>query len=393
MPDDIPQAHVLVVDDVPTNFALLARILEGYRVTTVASSHELFQALHGGLRPDLILLDIMMPDETGFAACARLKECEEWRDIPVIFVTGLTSPEDETIGLEKGAVDYIAKPLVPAVVRARVKTHLALASATRRLASESRTLEERLSERTVQLRDALRSLQEASHETIVRLARAAEYKDEDTGAHIVRMGQYGAAVARRLGLGEETAELLLRAAPMHDVGKIGVPDRVLLKRGRLDAEEFEIVKTHTELGARILAGSQSRIIQLGEVLAFAHHERLDGAGYPRGLKGDAIPLPARIVAVADTFDALVSRRPYKDPLPLDVSFEILGSLRGSAFDPCVVDAFLSIDTEIIEIVGTYRDVTPSPLFGGLATNPGPQSDDLVPGAARPGRDSRTVRRA
>jgi putative two-component system response regulator len=355
-------AHLLIVDDVPADVALLTRILAGYRITTTADSLELFEALECGAEPDLILFEMAASDRPAFAVCARLNEREEWRDIPVVCLNGTDSVEDETTALDHGAVDCIARPFVEAIVRARVRVHLALARARRNLASERRMLEERLAERTFQLKSALKSLEDASHETIVRLARAAEYKDEDTASHIVRMGQYCAAIAREMGLGEGTAELLLRGAPMHDVGKIAVPDHILLKRGRLDAEEFDVIKQHTELGARILGGSKSRIIQTGELLALAHHERWDGTGYPRGLKEDAIPLAARIVSVADTFDALVSRRPYKAPFPLDQSFDIVRRLRGIAFDPCVVDAFLSVDTEIIDIVATYRDVLPSPLF-------------------------------
>lgn len=359
--DEIEQAQILIVDDEPANVAVLARLLSEWTTHTAQDGADVFRLLDL-LHPDLILLDIRMPGADGFEICRRIKADDRWRDIPVIFMTGLSTPENETMGLTLGAVDYISKPFSAAVVRARVRTHLSLALAGQKLARHNQLLEEQVARRTAQLEEALQQVKDASMETIIRLSRAAEYKDEDTGTHVVRMGYYAAAIGGQLSLGDRSVDLLMRAAPLHDIGKIGVPDRILTKPGALTAEEFEVIKTHPEIGARLLAGSQSDIIRLGEVLALTHHEYWNGDGYPRGLKGTEIPLPGRILSVADIFDALISRRPYKEPFPLDKSLDIIRRGRGTTFDPDVVDAFFRAESEIVEIRAAFQDTTFSPLF-------------------------------
>jgi len=360
MAEAIQSQLILLVDDTPANLGLLSRLLAGYRTHLAGDGEEAFRALGAGLRPDLILLDVTLPGQDGFEVCRRLKADTTLREVPVIFMTGIGAAH-ETTSFAVGGVDCITKPFNHDVVRARVETHLALASARRRLADDKAILEEQVAQRTDQLAEALRAVDQSSLETIVRLARAAEYKDEDTGEHVLRMSYYAAAIARRLGLAAHFTRLLLRAAPMHDIGKIGIPDRVLLKRGPLNPDEREIIKRHPEIGAKILSGSHADVMMLGEVCALTHHERWDGAGYPRGLGGADIPLPGRILAVADSFDALTSKRPYKEAWNLEDSFAALRDSRGKAYDPEVVDAFFEAQSEILDIKATYEDKAVSPL--------------------------------
>ena len=359
--DDSGPAQILVVDDAPLSLALLERLLSAWKVYAASDSATVFSLLDR-VHPDLILLDAATPRIDGFEICRRLKADHRWRDIPVIFMTEPGTPEKETMGLMLGAVDCISKPFHAAVVQARLRTHLSLALAQRQLARHNQLLEEEVNRRTAQLERALVQVKDAAMETIIRLSRAAEYKDEDTGAHVIRMGQYVGAIARQLSIGDHAIDVLMRAAPLHDVGKIGIPDRILMKPGALTAEEFEVIKTHPDIGARLLAGSRSEIIRMAEVLALTHHERWDGAGYPRNLAGTDIPLPGRILAVADIFDALVSRRPYKEPFPVPKSLDIIGRYRGNALDPDVVDAFFRAESEIVEIKHAYEDRHLSPLF-------------------------------
>jgi putative two-component system response regulator len=216
-------------------------------------------------------------------------------------------------------------------------------------------LEDEVARQTLQLRMALEKVKKGSLDTIYRLSRAAEYKDEDTGAHIQRMSHYSAAIARKMGLNEKTVEAILYAAPMHDIGKIGILDKILLKPGKLDDSEWAIMRQHTVIGAKILEGSDAPIIRLAEVIALTHHEKWDGGGYPKGLREKGIPLVGRIVAIADVFDALTSRRPYKEPFPLEKAYGIIRDSRGSHFDPRVVDAFFASEAEILSIQATYQD--------------------------------------
>ncbi len=356
MDTDLPKQTILVVDDVPENIDVLRGILkEEYKITFALNGEKALSIAGDSNPPDLILLDIMMPEMDGYEVCRQLKTNPATQKIPVIFVTAKGEVKDESKGFEVGCVDYITKPVSPSIVKARVKTQLALYD-------QNRILEEKVMQRTAQLREAFSKIKSASLDTIHRLSKAAEYKDEDTGAHILRMSNYSAAVARKMELDAATVESILYAAPMHDIGKIGTPDRILLKPGKLDKDEWEIMKQHAANGARILEGSDAEFINLGEVIALTHHEKWDGNGYPKGIKEKEIPLAGRIAAIADVFDALTTKRPYKDPFPLEKAYGIIKESRGSHFDPDVVDAFFAVEGEILEIKERYKDEGESSLF-------------------------------
>ena len=340
--------RVLIVDDEPNNLKLLGQILQDkYQLSFATDGKKALDAVRT-LKPDIILLDIMMPEMDGYETCRRLKADPETSTIPIIFITAMGEIEDEHRGFEVGAVDYITKPVSVPIVQARVRTHLALYD-------QNLVLEEMVQQRTMELRKALQKLEIYSLDSIHRLTRAAEYKDEETGAHIQRMSQYSAVVARQMGLAENVINSILYAAPMHDVGKIGIPDSILLKPGKLTADEWEIMKKHTTFGGKILKGAKAGYLKLGEVIAMTHHEKWDGSGYPKGLKGKKIPKIGRIIAIADVFDALTSKRPYKEPFSIEKSFAIIEEGRGSHFDPAVVEAFFAIKDEILSIKENYKD--------------------------------------
>ncbi|WMN61419.1 two-component system response regulator [Pseudoalteromonas xiamenensis] len=321
--------QILVVDDEPANLRVLKQILQDdYRLSFAKSGEEALRLVNNS-KPDLILLDIMMPDMTGLEVCKALKSTLPTQTIPVIFVTALNEESDEAQGLELGAVDYITKPVSAAIVRARVKTHLSLVQAD--------------------------TLKETRLQIIQRLGRAAEYKDNETGMHVMRMSYYSQALARAYGLCETHAELLLHAAPMHDIGKIGIPDNILLKPGKLTDEEFEIMKSHPQIGADILGEDDSDILKMAKTVALTHHEKWDGSGYPNGLAGDAIPIEGRIVALADVFDALTSERPYKKAWTIDEALTFIRDQSGRHFDPKLVVLFDKVLAEILEIKGRFVD--------------------------------------
>ncbi len=349
MENGLGKQTILVVDDMSENIDVLDGILrDDYNIKVALNGEKALRIALSKSPPDLILLDIMMPDMDGYEVCRRLKENRDTRKIPIIFVTAMGEVENETEGFRLGAVDYITKPVNRHVVQARVKTQLALYD-------QNRVLEEKVQERTIQLKKALDRISEASLDTIYRLSTAAEYKDEDTGAHVKRMSHYAQAVTSCMGLGENVALRILYAAPMHDVGKIGIPDRIILKPGKLDEEEWKIIKQHTTIGGRILKGAEAGYLKLAEIVALTHHEKWDGSGYPNGLKGKEIPLVGQITAIADVFDALTTKRPYKDPFSLEKAFGIIKEGRGAHFSPEVVDAFFSIKDEILSIKEKYQD--------------------------------------
>ena len=324
-----PRRTLLLVDDEATNLQVLRHTLQdGHRLLFAKDGQSALELVHRD-RPDLILLDIMMPGMTGYDVCKALKEDPRTAAIPVIFVTALADVEHEHIGLELGAVDYIAKPFNPHIVKARVRTHLSLVHA-------DEVLETRLQ--------------------IVRcLGKAAEYKDNETGTHVIRMSHYSRIVALALGFDEYQADELLHAAPMHDVGKIGIPDAILTKPGRLTAEEWAIMREHTVIGANILGDHSSGLLKLAASIALHHHEKWDGSGYPHGLAGEDIPLAARIVAIADVFDALTSERPYKREWSVEDAVALIRAESGKHFDPKVVDAFLDKLPEILKVRERWAD--------------------------------------
>ncbi|KUM53394.1 two-component system response regulator [Rheinheimera sp. EpRS3] len=302
---------LLLVDDEPTNLRVLRTILQDdYRLLFAKSGEEALQLVQQQ-QPDLILLDVMMPGMTGYDVCARLKASPATQRLPVIFVTALKDEIDETKGFAVGAVDYITKPVSPAVVRARVKTHLSLVRAD--------------------------ELKQTRLQVIQRLGRAAEYKDNETGLHVMRMSHYAQVLALAYGLSAHQAEDLLHAAPMHDIGKIGIADSILLKPGKLTAEEYQQMQQHPLIGAEIIGECDSDLLRMAKVVALYHHEKWDGSGYPHGLAGEAIPLEARIVAVSDVFDALTSARPYKQAWGIEETLQYMRAQKGLHFEPRLVD--------------------------------------------------------
>lgn len=342
------EQKILIVDDNAENIEILAAILKSdYSIQIALSGEKALEIAFEKSTPDIILLDIMMPKMDGFEVCRRLKENSTTKNIPVIFVTAMGEMSNEKHGFELGAVDYITKPVSPPIVKARVKTHLAIYD-------QNRYLEEKVAEKTTLLRKALDDLKDSSRETIYRLTQAADYRDEDTGDHIKRMSNYAVTVAEQMGINSTTLGWLLYSAPMHDVGKIGIPDKILLKPGKLTEEEWKIMKEHTNIGAKILKGSKAGYIRLGEVIALTHHEKWDGSGYPNGLKGRQIPLIGQIVAIADVFDALSTRRPYKEPFPLEKALQIIQEGSGSHFNPDVVTAFLASKEKILAIKDRFK---------------------------------------
>lgn len=319
----MPNRPILCVDDEPANLALLRRILQDdHRLTFARSGQEALDAVQKNL-PSMILLDVDMPDMTGLEVCRRLKARSETEDVPIIFVTGMSDIASERTGLEAGAVDYISKPISPPIVRARVRTHLSLVRAA--------------------------TLERSYHDAIHMLGAAGHYNDTDTGVHIWRMAAYSRCLAVATGWHDERATLLELAAPMHDTGKIGIPDAILKKPGKLDAEEWKVMRTHSRIGYDILRKSDAPIFQLAAEVALSHHERWDGTGYPDGLAGEAIPESARIVAIADVFDALSMKRPYKDAWPLDRVLATLEESAGSHLEKRLVDAFKSALPRVLEL--------------------------------------------
>lgn len=327
---------LLLVDDEASNLQVLRHTLQNEYRLLFAKDGQTALKLAAQDRPDLILLDVMMPGMSGHDVCRKLKQDPSTASVPVIFVTALADVEHEYEGLDLGAVDYIVKPFNPQIVRARVRTHLSLVHA-------NEVLQTRLQ--------------------IVRcLGKAAEYKDNETGTHVIRMSHYARLIALAMGFSEAQAEELLHAAPMHDIGKIGIPDAILLKPGPLSEAEWETMKQHTTIGASILGEHASGLLRMAASIALHHHEKWDGSGYPKGLAGNDIPIEARIVAVADVFDALTSERPYKPAWSVEDALALLREQRGRHFDPDVVAAFLVALPEVLEVRKRWADSTsPSPV--------------------------------
>ncbi len=323
------QPRILVVDDEPANLKVMRQVLqEQYRLTFARSGQEALTRLEKD-SVDLILLDIMMPGMTGFEVCQRLKESPETAAIPIIFVTALRDSIDEEKGFDLGGVDYIVKPIVPSIVRARVKTHLSLVK--------------------------VEALRETQIDLIQRLGRAAEYKDNETGMHVQRMSYYAKTLAVAAGMDEDSAEELRMAATMHDIGKIGIPDNILLKPGKLDEQEFVHMKKHAEIGGNLLSNPRSSLIALAHTIAITHHEKWDGTGYPHGLSGEEIALEGRVAAIADVFDALTSVRPYKKAWSVEDAISFLQEQAGKHFDPALVPIFIEQLPKLLEIKQQFNE--------------------------------------
>ncbi|UCU97307.1 two-component system response regulator [Acidovorax radicis] len=360
---------VLVVDDTPDNLSLMSDLLRtDYKVKLAPSGERALQIVAAESKPDLILLDIMMPDMDGYEVLRRLQFNPDTEDIPVIFLTAMSASEDESIGLELGAVDYITKPINPAIVMARVRNHLQLKRARDYLARHNLLLEQEITNRT-------RALAELQDATIRAMASLAETRDNETGNHIRRTQHYVEALARHLqdhprfkdDLTDTAIETIFKSAPLHDIGKVGIPDRILLKPGKLTPEEFEIMKTHTTLGRDAIVAAETDAMldnpffRYAKEITYSHQEKWDGSGYPEGLMGNNIPLSARLMAVADVYDALISERVYKPAYSHEHAVEIIRDGRGSHFDPDMVDAFLALSEEFRRIAQRFADAEPSRL--------------------------------
>lgn len=372
------EAHVIAVDDQVENLALLTELLSPhFTVHPLRDGEALLRYLEQDKPADLILLDVVMPGMGGYNACAHLQADPRFKDIPVVFLTAMNAPEDEEKGLSLGAMDFITKPFSPAVVLARVRNHLHLSRATRLIRQQNHWLEEKVAERTRELQDKNQELEARSalisatrDATIGAFCALAETRDNETGAHIRRTQNYVRHLALSLRarpryaevLGDNTVDLLFKSAPLHDVGKVGIPDHILLKPGKLTPEEFTVMKTHTTLGRDAIRQAESQLgedsssfLSCAREIAYGHHEWWDGSGYPEGLRGEAIPLSARLMAVADVYDALISKRVYKAALAHEQAVEIMALDRGTHFDPEILDTFLDQSQAFQAIAQRYQD--------------------------------------
>lgn len=344
-------SKILIIDDQLTSRQILKQLVssieQGVELHDFANPVE---ALAWTIRnpTDLILVDYKMPEMNGIEFIRKFRSNPSSGHVPVIMVTSIEDRNIRYEALEAGATDFLMKPVDHHECRARCKNMLIQHQQYKIISDRTKWLERRVAEATSEIR-----LRE--RETLLRLARAGEYRDEETGNHIIRMAKYSRIIAEQLGLSNETAEVIEMAAPMHDIGKIGIRDEILLKPGKLTAEEFEIMKTHTLIGHDILKDSPSKFLQMGGIIALGHHEKFDGTGYPNGLKGDAIPIEARIVAVADVFDALVSERPYKNAWSTQVALDYMESNSGKHFDPDVFSAFKAQIDSVARIQGMLPD--------------------------------------
>lgn len=361
---------VMVVDDTPANLVLMNDLLqEQYTVKVASSGARALKIANGDKPPDLILLDIMMPELDGYEVCRQLKANPVTRGIPVIFLTARTEEHDEEMGLELGAVDYITKPISPAIVLSRVKTHLTLKASADFLRNKNDYLEQEVQRRTAEVHRQTAELRDVQDVTILTMASLAETRDNETGDHIVRTQHYVRLLAEQLRshprfcdyLDDVMIDRLFKSAPLHDIGKVGIPDSILLKPGKLTAEEFEIMKTHTTLGKLAIESAEARLgktvpfLQCAKEIAYSHQEKWDGSGYPEGLAGDAIPIAARLMAIADVYDALISKRVYKPAFPHAQAMQIIEQGRGSHFDPDMLDAFVAIQAQCMAIAAQHRD--------------------------------------
>jgi putative two-component system response regulator len=358
-----PQETVLVIDDSPEVLAIINALLkDDYRLKAANGGEKGLRLAAAEPHPDLILLDVMMPDINGHEVCRRLKADPATRDIPVIFLTAMNNEADEQAGFELGAVDYVTKPVSGPVLRARVKTQLTMKAAADYIRDKNQFLVAEVSKRA-------REVDFVQDVTILALASLAETRDNETGNHIRRTQHYVRALAEHLQrqphfsltLTRTNIELIFKSAPLHDIGKVGIPDKILLKPDRLTGEEFGVMKTHAELGRKAIEHAERELGRSAPFLAFAkdiaqcHHEKWDGSGYPDGLKETQIPIPARLMAVADVYDALISHRVYKPPMTHEQAAAIIIEGRGTHFDPEIVDAFVALQGEFANIADRFTD--------------------------------------
>ncbi len=359
----IARKTVLLVDDSPDNLVLMNDLLKDlYKVKVANSGEKALRIAATGQPPDLVLLDVMMPEMDGYEVCRRLKADPATRGIPVIFLTAKSEVEDEKLGLDLGAVDYITKPISPPITLARVRNHLMLKEHADFLRDKNAFLEKEVEART-------REVVAIQDVTILAMASLAETRDSDTGNHIRRTQYYVKALAQKLQshprfsavLTDSFISLLFKSAPLHDIGKVGIPDRILLKPGRYEPREFDIMKSHPALGraaiehAERALGMTMPFLSIAKEIAYSHQEKWDGSGYPEGLAGDAIPISARMMAVADVYDALISRRVYKDGMPHEKAVQIMVEGKGKHFDPDMIDAFLALQDEFRAIAARFHD--------------------------------------
>lgn len=362
--DNFPtRATILVVDDTTDNLVLMSELLKDlYKVKVANSGEKALKYIQNNPHPDLILLDIMMPGLSGYDVIQVLKRDPTTKDIPVIFLTAMSSMEDEKLGLEMGAADYVTKPISLPIVLARVKTQLENKAAADFIRNQNAYLEAEVAKRTLEL-SAIQDV------TVLAMASLAETRDSDTGNHIRRTQHYVKLLAEKLQthprfshfLSEQTIKMLFKSAPLHDIGKVGIPDRILLKPGKFTPEEFEIMKTHTTLGRDAIQDAEDQLsiqvgfLSLAKEIALYHQEKWDGSGYPTGIRGDDIPISARLMAVADVYDALISRRVYKEAMSHEKAVSIIREGSGSHFDADIVDAFLTLQDKFQAVAAHFAD--------------------------------------
>ncbi|RZT03917.1 putative two-component system response regulator [Duganella sp. CF402] len=359
----IAKKTILLVDDAPDNLVLMNDLLKDlYKIKIANSGEKALRIAQSETKPDLVLLDIMMPEMDGYEVCRRLKADPATRDIPIIFLTAKTDVDAEKMGLDLGAVDYLTKPISPPIALSRVRNHLLLKDSADFLRDQNTFLENEVSARTQEVV----AIQDV---TILAMASMAETRDTDTGNHIRRTQYYVKVLAEKLRhhprfeatLTDSYIKQLFKSAPLHDIGKVGIPDRILLKPGKFEPHEFEIMKTHTTLGRDAIAHAEASLgmsvpfLALAKEIAYGHQEKWDGSGYPEGVAGDAIPVSARLMAVADVYDALISRRVYKEGMPHEKAVQIIIDGKGSHFDPDMVDAFVELVDEFRAIAARFHD--------------------------------------
>ncbi|MFQ5449485.1 MAG: HD-GYP domain-containing protein [Nitrospinaceae bacterium] len=347
----LEEGKILIIDDEEGNVRVLERLLKQAGFINIYSLTDSRQAIENyrKIRPDLVLLDLKMPHLDGFGVMDALKTMNGDSYLPVLVITAQRDHTTRLKALRSGAKDFLSKPFQMTEALTRVRNMLEVRLLHNKVIDQNRNLESKVRDRT-------RELEESRLEIIHRLGRAAEYRDNETGLHVIRMSHLCGRLGREAGLDEARCELLLHAAPLHDIGKIGIPDQILLKAGKLSEEEWEMMRLHPIIGAEILSGSDSEMMQLAELMCRTHQERWDGSGYPMGLQGEEIPLEGRIVALCDVFDALVCKRPYKEAYSMEKAMEILESKSGIDFDPQLVEAFKRILPEIGEIMKEFAEL-------------------------------------